>query len=99
MADENAALLQAILRRNAASGAAGAQNPWDTPMGGAPMPAPMPSPSPAAPAPMGAAMSPEEQIAELIRQRQALANPQNPYDANAMGGSPLVQKLAGLLGR
>lgn len=98
MGDTNAALLQAILKRNAASRAAEPQNPWDVQTSAAPSIMPTPQPPPAAP-PMGGAMSPEDQIAELIRQRQVMANPENPYQADAMAQNPLVQKLAGLLGR
>lgn len=99
MGDTNAALLQAILKRNAAASAAQPQNPWNFPQGPAPAVAPVQEETPAPPPVVGGAMSPEDQIAELIRQRQALANPSNPYQADAMAANPLVQKLAGLLGR
>lgn len=99
MGDTNAALLQAILKRNAASRATQPQNPWDVQTSAAPGIMPTPQPTPAAPPMGGAPMSPEDQIAELIRQRQALANPNNPYQADTMAANPLVQKLAGLLGR
>lgn len=106
MGDTNAALLQAILKRNAAASASQPQNPWDIPQGPALSSPPPPGSSPAPPSVIGAAMSPEDLAAQLDARNQALApmgTEQGMVGGQGAGISAqdatMLQKLMRMFGR